>query len=1103
MDYTQKRNKMVQWSMLLIGILVFCCLFCSIATYGQKSATQLVKEGQDLLEAKKYDQARKSLEKAAAIYKQSKAYSDYVDIQLTINKALEKQNKLEVAEFHLRETLRSIQQIQSIEKSLVYDVLKALGINLYELGNYAGAKRQYLKALSILKSFENRNYDQEASMYNRLCNTYRHLFDYSKALEYIQKAVKIAEEHLDESDPDFSGYYHSLGYVYYKQNRVNLAIEYYEKSLQLRIKHFGENHRYVADSYLNISSSYSKKSNFLRALAYLEMALPIYIKHYGRDHTRVASCYNNIGICLRDLGDISQATLYHKAALDLKSAIHGAEHPRLAKYYYNLGVDQEEAGNYVDAKDNFKKSLAIEIENFGEANSKVAGSYGSIGMAEFNLKNYAEALRLLQKGLAIQVASVGESDHYTPSYYSNMSRVNHAMGNKKNALELLTKSIALNKKIHGEFHHNIAKDYAYMAEILLEARQTAEAKSANRKAIIALNPTISSFEALTPKIIEDMPQKLALLDIIEVEAGIAKILSEGTNMEAMNKALSYYQLAIGIMDNLRDNFYLKNAMQHTPQDFMPIYENAIQVALQLEKLTKDNRYINEALTIAEKNKAVMLASNLQDNYAKSFAGVPDNLIQQERDISSDILYVKNRLWEIEKKQETNSQSSLLSELQQQLIVLKSQKDSIINLAESTYPAYYELKFRRKNHSVAEIQEKLLTEKKVLVEYFVGADNIFLFGLGKNEMITKIIKKPKTLNNDIQALRDFLTHKKNDVNQFCSLSHSLYQLLLKPVESLGAFEEITIVTDGFLGYLPFDILIRSTSPDEDNFRNLDYALNSYQISYGFSANYLVENKMKNGKYSEDYLAVAPSFGSDKAKNNPPGILLASNNAIRNSLSTLDYAKNEIKSLAKYIKGNYYEGKLATESIFKADASNYGILHLATHAIVDDTNPMNSRLLFSQENDSLEDGNLHTWELYNMKLNAQMAVLSACNTGYGQIQRGEGVMSIARAFAYAGCPSVVMSLWPAQDKTTADIMDTFYAGLSQGFTKDKALQLAKINFLKNGDELFSHPFYWASFVAQGDQRPLIQTKTFKDWFIYICGGIIFLSIFIVIIKTIRNK
>ncbi|MEL7006350.1 MAG: CHAT domain-containing protein, partial [Bacteroidota bacterium] len=122
------------------------------------------------------------------------------------------------------------------------------------------------------------------------------------------------------------------------------------------------------------------------------------------------------------------------------------------------------------------------------------------------------------------------------------------------------------------------------------------------------------------------------------------------------------------------------------------------------------------------------------------------------------------------------------------------------------------------------------------------------------------------------------------------------------------------------------------------------------------------------------------------------------------------------------------------------------------------------------DSLEDGMLHTFELFNMNLSAELAVLSACNTGIGKLQKGEGVMSLGRAFSYAGCPSIVMSHWSVDDRSTSELMSLFYKNLSEGKSKDLSLKQAKKEFLNNTDELRTHPLYWAGFVVLGDTKPL---------------------------------
>ena len=194
------------------------------------------------------------------------------------------------------------------------------------------------------------------------------------------------------------------------------------------------------------------------------------------------------------------------------------------------------------------------------------------------------------------------------------------------------------------------------------------------------------------------------------------------------------------------------------------------------------------------------------------------------------------------------------------------------------------------------------------------------------------------------------------------------------------------------------------------------------------------------------------------------------SLRGSMIRLNWAEKEVTSISELMNGEVYCYNRATEKTFKEKAPHAGILHIATHAVVNDANPLFSKLLFSPDPASGEDGFLNTYELYNMRLNATMVVLSACNTGYGKLVRGEGIMSLARGFMYAGCPSLVMSLWPVDDQSTSILMRYFYEGLKLGYDKDKALRQAKLEFLKNADEVKANPFYWSGMIFIGNTDPL---------------------------------
>jgi CHAT domain-containing protein len=201
--------------------------------------------------------------------------------------------------------------------------------------------------------------------------------------------------------------------------------------------------------------------------------------------------------------------------------------------------------------------------------------------------------------------------------------------------------------------------------------------------------------------------------------------------------------------------------------------------------------------------------------------------------------------------------------------------------------------------------------------------------------------------------------------------------------------------------------------------------------------------------------------------------------RSEVNYLPESKEEVNAIYRLLGGEIYLDELATETIFKTRAPKKALLHLATHGIVDNDNPDFSRLYFNTEKDSLNDGLLHAHEIVKMNLSADLVTLSACNTGTGKILNGEGISSLGRAFAYANCPNQLISLWPANDKSTTQLMSYYYYNLDQGLGKSSALTAAKRKYLSLAPEIFKHPYYWAGFVYYGQNNPLDTGNNIQYW------------------------
>ncbi|MGM0408367.1 MAG: CHAT domain-containing protein, partial [Bacteroidota bacterium] len=338
---------------------------------------------------------------------------------------------------------------------------------------------------------------------------------------------------------------------------------------------------------------------------------------------------------------------------------------------------------------------------------------------------------------------------------------------------------------------------------------------------------------------------------------------------------------------------------------------------------------------------------------------------------------------------------------------------------------------------------------------------------------------------ILSNNNFSNHTLSDFHQFQENSFFLYQKLIKPFENEITDKHLIIIPDNKLAYLPFDILISKTKEyNRINYRQLPYLINHYQLSYSYSANLLFEKQQKTRTAKKRLSAFAPTYDNLESLNLNE---LTLRQQYREKLFPLKGIKEEAKNVVKIVGGKQFLDFEATEGIFKNVASEYDILHLAMHTIIDDENPMYSKMAFTQKKDSLEDGLLNTYEIYSMKLNCRMSVLSSCNSGSGKLHRGEGVISLARGFIYAGCPSIIMTLWSVEDKSGVDLMTSFYTHLKTGKNKAQALREAKLDFIQKADQLKAHPYFWAGYVVIGDDSPLFNP--YKKYFLI--GAVIFIT------------
>lgn len=501
--------------------------------------------------------------------------------------------------------------------------------------------------------------------------------------------------------------------------------------------------------------------------------------------------------------------------------------------------------------------------------------------------------------------------------------------------------------------------------------------------------------------------------------------------------------ATQILNTLKPTFKSQADKLVLIEDAFPLFESGLEAVYQLYQSSKEEKYINQAFEYAEKSKSVLLLEALLGTKATQFANIPKDILERERQLKSEITFVEKQL---------NRAKEETSELEDQLFALREEHRQLIKQIENDYKTYYDLKYNTETFSLPDTQKRLASDEK-MISYFYGNHAIYAIAVDKVSKQIERIPIGVSFENDIKNIHRMLSDPKSDIVALSQASYKLYASLVAPFMTSEEKKRLIIISDGLLNYIPFGAL--NTSAEE-----LSYLTEHHAVSYANSATLLAQLQEQQSK-NVKLLAFAPSFEGAQVKHDPS----------RGNLLPLPHNKREVEQILGSFKGRSFLNKNASLQNFTSQLSNFGMLHLATHAVFDDESPEYSYLAFS--NVAKEEDLLYVSDLYNLQIDANLVTLSACESGVGELKRGEGFMSLARGFFYSGASSIASTLWKINDASTTKLMDSFYKNLAKGEAKDRALQKSQIEFLNaNQQNGLSHPYYWSGFVISGNTAPLVS-------------------------------
>lgn len=823
-----------------------------------------------------------------------------------------------------------------------------------------------------------------------------------------------------------------------------------------------------------IGNVYRSKLDYSNALNYFEQALNLLVENNSTNQKRINDAYYAIAEINYTLNNHKRAL---KILLDNYSKTEG-----LNKIYFSelIAIIYQEFDQYENANSYYQNTIKLMIEYFGPKDMQIAIEY--LKYAEFSaeIQNFEKGQKVLEQAYEIITKYETEKGSQLAEYFEYK-------GDLTRSKPIATENIV---SFRQQKKHNLEEAIKSYRKSLF-ALYTGEGDVEIEK--LRIDNCLSFTDCMTLlKTMADTYNEMAMLDKEE---------KNQFYLESLEEALRYYKVISNLIQRARMEISSDESKIQLAQLEYETFEKTIETAYLVYELNQEDEYLELAFHNSEQLKSSAVFDRISTEVAQENSLIPDSLLDLENKLNNTISIYNEKIY-----QESSSDapdSALIQEYNDKIFEASRQRDELNRFLEDNYPDYYDLKYSRGMLSLTEVQDRL-DKKEAVLEYVLNETDslseLYTFVITKEQKIFHRQPIDAPLKHSMEYIFQFMSTpnylftQNEDSKQFCLAAHDMYSTIIQPFEGALKNKNLTIVPDGKLNYIAFDGLLKSI-PDTGkmiDFSKLDYLVKEYNVNYANSVNILMKYRNSKRNLRNRILAFAPIYNSEKFE--------LSNASY--TLSPLPGVQKEVDAIAETVATDIYRGTKATEEKFRELSPNYDILHLAMHAYINDSLPAYSRLAFSpvKNVDNLQrDGWLNTADVYNLHLqNVRLTVLSACNTGVGKMQAGEGLMSLARGFLYAGCPSIVVSLWEVEDNAGTQIMTSFYKNLKNGKTKDEALRAAKIEYLEKANSRLAHPHYWMSFKSIGDNSPVYTSND-----IYFFALLIVLIIAFAVDQGIRMK
>ncbi|MEG4009161.1 CHAT domain-containing protein [Microcoleus sp. Pol11C1] len=928
------------------------------------------------------------------------------------------------------------------------------GLQLYQQGTAQAKRTAIVKWEEALKLYRQAgdNRGQALSLLG-LGRVYSDFGENQKALEYYSQSLPLFRALGDRRGEATT--LNNIGNVYAELGEKQKALEYFSQSLLLRR---ATGHRGGEAATLNnIGTVYSELGEKQKALEYYSQSLPL-LRAVG-DRRGEATTLNNIGSVYSALGEQQKALEYYSQSLPLLRAT--GDRGGKATTLSSIGLVYSELGEKQKALEYYSQSLPLRRatgDRGGEATTlnNIGSVYSALGEKQKALEYYSQSLPLKRAvgdrgGEALTLTSIG-------NLYADL-------GEKQKALEYYSQSLPLFRAVgdrRGEAAtlNNIGNVYAELGE--------------KQKALEYYSQSLPLSRATGDR----AGEAITLFHIAYVKR----------NQNNLTEALNDIESSIKIIENLRTKIAspeLRSSYFATVQNY---YEFYIDLLMQLHKTNPKSGYDTKALEASERSRARSLLELLQESNANIREGIDPNLLQQEKSLQQQLDAIEKQ--RIEAISSPNLNPTQIDEIDKQRLALLEQNQQIQAQIRTASPRYAALT-QPQPLTRPEIQKLILDENTILLQYSLGKDRSYLWVVSQKGLTSYELPKQVDLETAARNFRDAITSptQRNIPQKVTQASANLSQVILQPAAAQLANKRLLIVPDGVLHYTPFPALTLPPTAGQNSNVPLITEHEIITLPSASSLAILRQNYEDRKPPSQSLAILAdPVFSPDderikgKITQATTEKLEANNLGLNQSLRAsnrewppkrLPFTRQEAQTILTLFPSassrQIFDFNASRTTATDGSLANYQIVHFATHGMANSKNPELSGILMSMIDDkgNLVNGFLRLTDIFNLKLAANLVVLSACQSGMGQNVKGEGMVGLTRGFMYAGAQRVAVSLWSVDDEGTSVLMQKFYQKmLQQQLAPAAALRAAQIEMMQQ--EKWKSPYYWAAFTLQGEWK-----------------------------------